>query len=66
MKNYPSIILAGTLLFAPFMQADGNAANKPVSEAPAGEHTLQLVLGNHLHIPHKKPVVSEKITVVVE
>lgn len=33
---------------------------------PPGKHTLQLVLGNYLHIPHKKPVVSEKITVVVE
>lgn len=33
---------------------------------PPGKHTLQLVMGNYLHIPHKKPVVSEKITVVVE
>lgn len=31
-----------------------------------GEHTLQIVLGNHLHIPHDPPVVSEKITVVVQ
>lgn len=33
---------------------------------PAGEHTLQLVLGNYAHIPHDKPVVSEKITITVE
>ncbi len=33
---------------------------------PPGKQTLQLVLGNYLHIPHEKPVVSEKITVVVE
>jgi hypothetical protein len=33
---------------------------------PPGKHTLQLVLGNYLHIPHKNPVMSEKITVVVE
>lgn len=33
---------------------------------PPGEHSLQLLLGNHLHIPHDKPVLSEKITVVVE
>lgn len=33
---------------------------------PAGEHTLQIVLGNHLHIPHDPPVVSEKITVTVQ
>ena len=33
---------------------------------PPGKHTLQLVMGNYLHIPHKNPVLSEKITVVVE
>ena len=31
-----------------------------------GEHTLQLILGNHLHVPHDPPIVSEKITVTVE
>lgn len=31
-----------------------------------GEHTLQLVLGDHNHVPHDPPVVSEKITVTVE
>jgi hypothetical protein len=31
-----------------------------------GEHTLQLILGDHLHIPHQAPVVSDRITVVVE
>lgn len=30
-----------------------------------GVHTLQLILGNHLHIPHNPPVVSEKITITV-
>ncbi|AMX02771.1 DUF4399 domain-containing protein [Microbulbifer thermotolerans] len=33
---------------------------------PPGKHTLQLVLGNHLHIPHKPLVISKKITVTVE
>lgn len=33
---------------------------------PAGEHTLQIILGNHLHIPHDPPVVSEKITITVQ
>ncbi|MEM6255761.1 MAG: DUF4399 domain-containing protein [Cyanobacteria bacterium P01_D01_bin.156] len=32
----------------------------------AGDHTLQLVLGNYSHIPHDNPVISEKITVTVE
>ena len=31
-----------------------------------GKHTLQLVLGNHHHIPHNTPVISKKITVVVK
>lgn len=32
----------------------------------SGTHTLQLILGNYLHIPHDKPVISEKITIIVE
>jgi len=31
-----------------------------------GKHTLQLVLGNHQHIPHNTPVISKKITIVVK
>jgi len=31
-----------------------------------GQHTLQLVLGDHMHVPHSPPVVSEKITITVE
>ncbi|MGQ0801543.1 MAG: DUF4399 domain-containing protein [Pseudomarimonas sp.] len=31
-----------------------------------GEHTLQLLLGDHSHIPHQQPVVSEQIKIVVE
>jgi hypothetical protein len=33
---------------------------------PPGTHTLQLVLGDFLHIPHDPPVVSKKITITVE
>ncbi len=32
---------------------------------PPGEHTLQLLLANYLHIPHIPPVISKKITVTV-
>ena len=35
-------------------------------ELAPGEHTLQLVLGDYLHIPHDPPVMSEKITITVE
>ncbi|EDY80816.1 hypothetical protein VDG1235_433 [Verrucomicrobiia bacterium DG1235] len=31
-----------------------------------GTHTLQLVLGDYLHIPHQPVVASEQITVVVK
>ena len=30
-----------------------------------GVHSLQLLLGNHLHVPHQAPVLSEKITITV-
>ena len=33
---------------------------------PEGKHTLQLLLGNHLHIPHADPVMSEKIEITVK
>jgi hypothetical protein len=32
---------------------------------PPGTHTLQLVLGDALHIPHQPPVRSERITITV-
>lgn len=31
-----------------------------------GEHTLQIILGNYVHIPHDKPIISEKITITVK
>ena len=31
-----------------------------------GQHTLQLILGDHVHTPHNPPVISEKITVTVQ
>jgi hypothetical protein len=30
-----------------------------------GKHTLQLLLGDHNHIPHNPPVISKKITITV-
>lgn len=30
-----------------------------------GVHTLQLILGDHMHIPHNPPVVSEQISITV-
>ncbi|MDX2367213.1 MAG: DUF4399 domain-containing protein [Colwellia sp.] len=31
-----------------------------------GEHTLQLILGDHRHIPHSPAVMSKKITITVK
>ena len=31
-----------------------------------GTHTLQLLLGDHYHIPHSPPVLSETITITVQ
>lgn len=36
-----------------------------VTLAP-GKHTLQLLLADHLHIPHDPPVMSKPITITVE
>jgi hypothetical protein len=43
---------------------DGSSATELTLEP--GEHTLQLLLGDHLHIPHDPPVYSVRITVTVE
>lgn len=32
---------------------------------PPGEHTLQLILADHDHVPHDPPIMSERITVLV-
>ena len=44
----------------------GKAQTETELTLPPGEHTLQLILGNYVHVPHDNPVVSEPITVIVE
>lgn len=34
-------------------------------ELAPGQHTLQLLLGDHHHIPHNPPVLSEPVTITV-
>ena len=43
----------------------GGQTETSLTLAP-GEHRLQLVLGDHDHIPHAPPVVSEVITITVK
>lgn len=43
----------------------GNGQTEVVLTLPPGRHTLQLLLGDHDHVPHEPPVMSEKITIYV-
>lgn len=43
----------------------GGQTEATINLAP-GKHTLQLLLGDHNHIPHKPTVMSEKITITVK
>ncbi len=44
----------------------GGGQTEVTLDLPAGQHTLQLVLGDALHVPHDPPVVSDVITITVE
>ena len=44
----------------------GGGQTQTSLELSPGEHTLQLLVGDHLHVPHQPPVMSEKITITVE
>lgn len=44
----------------------GKGQTEATIELPPGKHTLQLVLGDQLHIPHDPPVVSSRITITVK
>lgn len=43
----------------------GGGQTQASLDLPAGTHTIQLVLGDHFHVPHNPPVVSEVITITV-
>jgi hypothetical protein len=43
----------------------GGGQTETVLDLPAGEHTLQLLLGDALHVPHDPPIVSPRITINV-
>ena len=44
----------------------GGGQTEVTLELPPGKHTLQLVLGDWIHLPHDPPVISEKITITVK
>jgi hypothetical protein len=43
----------------------GGGQTEVVLTLPQGTHTLQLLLGDHLHVAHQPPVMSKKITIYV-
>ncbi len=44
----------------------GDASTSTEITLEPGQHTLRLLLGDHLHVPHDPPVTSEAITITVE
>ncbi|MFT5112347.1 MAG: hypothetical protein ACI8P9_001671 [Parasphingorhabdus sp.] len=43
----------------------GKGQTQVILELAPGDHSLQLILGNYLHMPHDPAVVSEKIFIIV-
>ncbi len=54
------------LVFSDNLKHFGGGQTEAEITLPPGKHTLRLLLGNYLHIPHKPPVLSEKVTVTVK
>lgn len=43
----------------------GKGQKETMIKLPKGKHTLQLLFGNYQHVPHDKPLISERIEVIV-
>ncbi len=43
----------------------GGGQTEVTVELAPGQHTLQLLLGDHHHVPHNPPVLSEPVTITV-
>ena len=44
----------------------GKGQTETMLKLEPGKHTIQLVLGDHNHVPHNPPVVSDRITITVK
>ena len=44
----------------------GGGQTEVTIDLTPGTHTLQLIMGDHNHVPHDPPVASEKITITVK
>ena len=43
----------------------GGGQTQTTVELSPGQHTLQLLLGDHAHLPHATPIYSEVVTIQV-
>lgn len=44
----------------------GKGQTQTLLSLDSGEHTLQLLFGDWMHVPHTEPIFSEKITIFVK
>ena len=44
----------------------GGGQTQVTLDLPAGEHTMQLVVGDLNHVPHDPPIMTEVITITVQ
>jgi len=65
LVNQESLPAEGLPMGNPPIHFGGGQTETTLTLEP-GTHTLQLIMGNYLHIPHNPPIISEKITVTVK
>lgn len=44
----------------------GKGQTETQLELPSGRHTLQLLFGDYMHVPHNEPLISDKIEIIVK
>ncbi len=44
----------------------GGGQTQATLKLPKGQHTLQLIMGDHRHVPHQPPVFSRPVTIIVD
>lgn len=44
----------------------GKGQTETLLKLPTGKHTLQLLFADYVHVPHLKPLISEKIEIIVK
>lgn len=63
--NNPEVDMALPLPASDTVVHFGKGQTEAVVTLPPGSHSLQLLLGNHLHVPHTPPVMSQVILINV-